>query len=194
MKKILGYIVIALSIILLIIGNMLAKERKENKRLEQNQESLLSDVNHYKTEAGDWAASVMMLKLSKEEIENHCDDLNQTIKDLNLKLKRVQSAATTTTKTDVEIKVPVRDSIVYRDRIDTIKCIEYIDPWIQLKGCFDKGLFSGSINSNDTITQVVHRIPKKFLFIKYGTKAIRQEVVCKNPHTKIVFTEYIELK
>lgn len=194
MKKILGYIVIALSIILLIIGNMLAKERKENKRLEQNQESLLSDVNHYKTEAGDWAASVMILKLSKEEIENHCDDLNQTIKDLNLKLKRVQSAATTSTKTDVEINVPVRDSIVYRDRIDTIKCIEYIDPWIQLKGCFDKGLFSGSINSNDTITQIVHRVPKKFLFIKYGTKAIRQEVVCKNPHTKIVFTEYIELK
>lgn len=194
MKKILAYITIALAITVVCLANWLDKERKENKRLEQNQESLLSDVKHYKTEAGDWAASVMMLKLSKSEMESHCDDLNNTIKELNLKLKRVQSAATTSTKTDVDISVPVRDSIVYRDRIDTIKCIEYIDPWIQLKGCFDKGLFSGSINSNDTITQVVHRIPKKFLFIKYGTKAIRQEVVCKNPHTKIVFTEYIELK
>ena len=46
----------------------------------------------------------------------------------------------------------------------------------------------------DTIKQIVHRVPKKFLFIKYGTKGIKQEVVSKNPHTKIVFTEYRELK
>lgn len=194
MKRILLYIIVALSIMLMLIGNMLEKERKENKRLEQNQESLFSDVKHYKTEAGDWAASVMMLKLSKEEVENHCDYLNKTIKELNLKLKRVQSAATTSTKTDVEINVPVRDSIVYRDRIDTIKCIEYIDPWIKLKGCFNDKRFSGTIHATDTITQIVHRVPKKFLFIKYGTKAIRQEVVSKNPHTKIVFTEYIRLE
>ncbi|WP_353739197.1 DUF6549 family protein, partial [Muribaculum intestinale] len=48
--------------------------------------------------------------------------------------------------------------------------------------------------SCDTIKQIIHRVPKKFWFIKWGCKAIRQEVVSTNPHTKITYTEYIELK
>lgn len=194
MKKILIVAVIALTLSVIGLTKWLNNERAERKRLENNQEALLSDVELYKTEAGDWAASVMMLELSKSELEKHCEDLNSTINDLNLKVNRVQSAATTATKTDVDLKIPVKDSIVYRDRIDTIKCIQYIDPWIHLNGCIDNGMFTGSINSVDTIKQIVHRVPKKFLFIKYGTKGIKQEVVSKNPHTKIVFTEYIELK
>ena len=48
--------------------------------------------------------------------------------------------------------------------------------------------------SVDTLQQIVHRVPRRFLFIRWGTKAIRQEVVSSNPHTNIVYTEYIELK
>ena len=63
-----------------------------------------------------------------------------------------------------------------------------------MNGVLDGDTFSAKIESVDTLQQVVHRIPKKFLFIKWGTKAIRQEVVSSNPHSKIVYTEYIELK
>jgi len=35
-------------------------------------------------------------------------------------------------------------------------------------------------------------LPRRFLFIRYGTKAIRQEMVSSNPHTQLVYTEYIE--
>ena len=45
-----------------------------------------------------------------------------------------------------------------------------------------------------SLFQVVHRVPKQWLFFRWGTKAIRQEVVSSNPHTKIVYSEYIELK
>ncbi|MEG1673358.1 MAG: DUF6549 family protein, partial [Alistipes sp.] len=31
-------------------------------------------------------------------------------------------------------------------------------------------------------------------FFRYGVKAIKLDVVSKNPHSKIVYTEYIELK
>lgn len=37
------------------------------------------------------------------------------------------------------------------------------------------------------------RVSQRFLFIRWGTKAIRQEVVSSNPHTRIVYTDYIKL-
>ena len=151
-------------------------------------------MEYYKTESGKNAASVLKLELSKSELERHCQDLTKTVDDLNIKISRIQSASTTVTKTEVEIQTVVRDSIVYRDLPISIKVINWRDPWIKLNGVLDGDTFSAKIESVDTLQQVVHRIPKKFLFIKWGTKAIRQEVVSSNPHSKIVYTEYIELK
>ncbi|MEG2120421.1 MAG: DUF6549 family protein [Rikenellaceae bacterium] len=168
--------------------------RQEKNRLANNQEALLSDVDYYKTEAGNSAASVQMLELSKSELEKHYTDLIKTVQDLNVKVKRIQAAAQTATKTEVEIQTVVRDSIVYRDRPVSIKVINWKDPWVSLNGVLDGENFSAKIESVDTLIHVVHRVPKKFLFFRYGVKAIKLDVVSKNPHSKIVYTEYIELK
>lgn len=194
MKKILLYVNVALILTVSVLSYWLNNVREEKKRLADNQEALLSDVDYYKTESGKSAASVLKLELSKSELENHCQDLTKTIDDLNIKIGRIQSVSTTVTKTEVEIQTVVRDSIVYRDLPANLKVVKWRDPWVTLNGVLDGETFSAKIESVDTLSQVVHRIPKKFLFIKWGTKAIRQEVVSSNPHSKIVYTEYIELK
>lgn len=194
MKKILLYVNVALILTVSVLSCWLNNVREEKKRLADNQEALLSDVDYYKTESGKNAASVLKLELSKSELENHCQDLAKTIDELNIKIGRIQSASTTITKTVVKIQTVVRDSIVYRDLPVNLKVIKWRDPWVVLNGVLDGETFSANIESIDTLSQVVHRIPKKFLFIKWGTKAIRQEVVSSNPHSKIVYTEYIELK
>lgn len=194
MRKLLIYINIALLIAVVSLSCWLGNVRTEKKRLANNQEALLTDVECYKTESGKNAASVLKLELSKSELERHCQDLTKTVDDLNIKISRIQSASTTVTKTEVEIQTVVRDSIVYRDLPVSIKVINWRDPWIKLNGVLDGDTFSAKVESVDTLHQVVHRIPKKFLFIKWGTKAIRQEVVSSNPHSRIVYTEYIELK
>lgn len=194
MRKLLIYINIALLIAVVSLSCWLGNVRTEKKRLANNQEALLTDVEYYKTESGKNAASVLKLELSKSELERHCQDLTKTVDDLNIKISRIQSASTTVTKTEVEIQTVVRDSIVYRDLPVSIKVINWRDPWIKLNGVLDGDTFSAKVESVDTLHQVVHRIPKKFLFIKWGTKAIRQEVVSSNPHSRIVYTEYIELK
>lgn len=194
MKKILLYVNVALILTVSVLSYWLNNVREEKKRLADNQEALLSDVDYYKTESGKSAASVLKLELSKSELENHCQDLTKTIDDLNIKIGRIQSVSTTVTKTEVEIQTVVRDSIVYRDLPVNLKVVKWRDPWVTLNGVLDGETFSAKIESVDTLSQVVHRIPKKFLFIKWGTKAIRQEVVSSNPHSKIVYTEYIELK
>ena len=194
MRKILLYGNIALIIAVMVLSCWLNNTREEKKRLANNQESLLSDIEYYKTESGKNAASVQKLVLTKSELEKHCQDLTQTVEDLGIKVKRLQSATTTVTKTEVEIQTVVRDSIVYRDRPVILKTIKWKDPWIKLDGILDGDNFSAKIQSIDSLSHVAHRVPKKFLFFRFGTKAVRLEVVNKNPHSKIVYTEYIEIK
>jgi hypothetical protein len=66
--------------------------------------------------------------------------------------------------------------------------------YLTFSGCAFNDSANFTIKSTDTLIQVVHRIPKRFLFFKFGTKAIRQEIVSRNPHSEIVYTEHIELK
>lgn len=170
--------------------------RQEKERLTGNQEALMDEVQYYQDEAGRNAASVQRLELSKAELEAYNGELAKRIEDLNIKLKRVQSATTTATQTNVEIKTIIKDTIIYRDTgMLVLPAIKWQDPWVNVDGIIKPdSTVDLSIQSVDTLFQVVHRVPKKFLFIRYGTKAIRQEITSSNPHTKIVYSEYIELK
>lgn len=194
------YLIIAIGVLVLICSalvSVIRHQATENNRLQGNQEALLDTVSYYKSENGKNIASVQMLELSKKEIEQHCQDLTQTVKDLGIKIKRLQAASSSVTKTELDIKPVVRDSIVYRDTTFLkLKAIEWKDPWVSVKGLMDIKLNKLDLNiqSVDTLKQIVWRVPKKFLFFRWGTKAIRQEIVSSNPHTKIVYTEYIELK
>ena len=49
-------------------------------------------------------------------------------------------------------------------------------------------------NDIDTLRQIVYRIPRRFLFIRWGTKALRQRIVSTNPHTRIVAAEYVRIE
>ena len=46
----------------------------------------------------------------------------------------------------------------------------------------------------DTLRQIIHRVPRRFLFLRFGTKAVRQEIVSSNPHSRIVYTEYVRFE
>lgn len=174
-----------------------ARLKAEKERLNGNQSSLMEKVEYYQTEAGEYAASVQALTLSKSEVEKHCAELKNTIKNLNLQVKRLQSASTTATKTELDVKPIIKDSIIYRDTSYLkVQAIQWQDPWVKIRGVIipnDKKM-DLHVESVDTLRQVVHRVPKKWWFFRWGTKAIRQEIVSSNPHTKIVYTEYIELK
>lgn len=171
--------------------------RQEKNRLKGNQDALMEEVQYYQDEAGRYAASVQRLELSRSELEAHNGELTQVIDDLNIKLKRVQAAAKAATQTKVEVRTVIKDTIIYVDssRFEKLPAIKWQDPWVNVEGIIKPdSTVDLSIQSVDTLYQVVHRVPKKFLFFNCGTKAIRQEITSSNPHTKIVYTEYIELK
>lgn len=203
MKK---YLLIFCALLLAVVGTlavMLANTKTENKRLEANQAALMSQCEAYQTESGLHAMEAKRLELSYNELVTYYNEIAERAKDMRIQLNRLQSASDAGTDTQVEIQTVLRDSIVFRDRvqtdtvykyIDTIKAFRWSDPWILCNGNISADSIKLHIASSDTITQFVHRIPKRWWFFRWGTKAIQQDIVCSNPHTKLTYSKYIELK
>lgn len=175
--------------------------RSENKRLKNNQTALAREVEHYKSALGDEVASAQILRLRCGEYEDLRKADAERIKSLGIRIRRLESAARSVAATEVEAHARIRDTVVVRDTVrlsdtvrltDTLRHFRWSDPWVEVEGEIDGGDVRCTVRSIDTLHQVVHRVPRRFLFIRYGTKAIRQDVFSTNPHTRIAYTEYVE--
>ncbi|MDR2906981.1 MAG: hypothetical protein LBU91_03200 [Bacteroidales bacterium] len=193
LKKVLPWLVVfAIFSIVITRCNHL---RNENKRLSDNQTALLDAKNYFENCYGESQASVQQLVLTKNEFQKLETKLVDEIERLGIKIKRLESVSQTTSETDIEIKTIVKDSIVFvHGKTDTIRCFDYKDTWNTLMACEKNDTLTASLHIRDTLIQAVYREPKKFLFFRWGTKAIRQEIVSKNPYTKITYSEYISIK
>ena len=155
--------------------------RAENRRLVENQTALAADVTRYRTRLGAEAASVQALRLRCGEFETLRAADAEQIRRLGIRLRRLEAAAKAVAVTDAEIRTPLRDTVVVRIH-DTLPVRDTVR------------MFRWRIRSVDTLRQAVHRIPRRFLFIRWGTKALRQEIVSTNPHTRIVYAEYVKIE
>ena len=197
MSRYLLYIAATLLLALSIAVGRCSAIKEDRNRLSSNQRSLLQQVSFYQTKDSLNAASIERLTLTTNELKSYFPQLAATVNMLDIKVKRLQSVAQTATAASYPIATPVIDSIVIRDTVElpvVLRCIDFNNRYVRVSGCEHSGLFSGSIHTVDTLVQVVHRVPRKLWFIKWGTKAIRQEVVSKNPHSSITYSEYLELK
>lgn len=169
----------------------------ENARLENNNSALLQSVKTYRTKADENAASVQVLRLKVGEYEELRAADAERIRMLGIKLKRLESASKSVTNTAINITAPLRDTVILRDTLrlhDTVRLFRWRDSWVTVDGVIDNDSVSCSVTSIDTLHQVIHRIPRRFLFFRYGTKAIRQEIVSSNPHTEVVYSEVVSFK
>ena len=169
----------------------------ENSRLENNNVALMQSLQTYRTKADENAASVQVLRLKIGEYEELRAADAEKIRSLGIKLKRLESAAKSVTATNVEIAAPLRDTVVVRDTLhlrDTLRLFRWKDSWVTVDGVIDSDSVSCSVTSIDTLHQIIHRIPRRFLFFRYGTKAIRQEIVSSNPHTEIIYSEVVSFR
>lgn len=194
MRKILFYYSVVATLLLIASGLYLRHSTGEVARLRNNNEALTNETLLYQTRLEESAASAVALQLKLDEYrKQHADDTKR-IRDLGIRLRRVESIATSASQTQIEVSTPVHDTL-FLDRLlpDTASVFRWSDRWVSIEGIIRNGNAECNIESIDTLRQVVHRVPRRFLFFRYGTKAIRQEITSSNPHTRIVYTEYIEL-
>lgn len=187
--------------------------RVETRRLTQNQHALAAEVEHFRTRLGEEAAAAQVLRLRCSEFELLRADDARRIRALGLKIKRLEAAATSVAATSVTFRTPLYDTVIRRDTAAirphlpraavaalrtaptaNARRFRWHDPWVRVEGVICANSVACRIESVDTLRQIVHRIPRRFLFIRWGTKAIRQQIASSNPHTRIVYTEYVKFE
>lgn len=204
MKKYLIWAAIAMVVAavapILLQRTKIEKLTDERNRYRGNTETLLQDVETYKTKDSLNAAKVGVLELKLSEFEKYRASDAELIKTLQTKNRDLERVTTTQMETINELRATVRDSIVYLpgDTVTTVlRCIEYSDKWVDFDGCIKNNTFSGKIITRDSllITETVQY--KRWLGFLWKTKRIKNrefDIVSKNPHTKITGFEVITIE
>lgn len=173
----------------------------ERDKYRTNTETLLQDVSRYQTKDSLNAAKVGVLELKLSEFERYRASDAELIKTLQTKNRELEAVTTAQMETITQLRGTVRDSIVYLpgDTTTTVlKCVDISDPWFSLNGCTaPDGTFSGTFVNRDSILIVATVQYKRFLNFLWKTNKVKNreiDIISKNPHTKIIGVEYIEIE
>ena len=209
MNRFIGFIKVILLVLIPLALVMALKEcyelMGESERTKENQDVLLHNgrVEIGRTQSGRPRASVQAITLKTSDLKRSPDSLLAVNKkELKIKNSRIMAAATTSTTTQVDVKAAIRPvphdtcsrilSGSYRP--PDVSQVSWSDPWITLRGEIEGDSMQVHIESRDTLQMIVHRVPKKFLFFRFGTKGVRMEVVGQNPHSRLSYPRVIMFK
>lgn len=203
MKK---YLIIAAVLIGLIVAigwqqSRINKLTADRDKYRSNTETLLQDVERYKTNDSLNAATVGVLKLKVSEFEKYRADDAALIKRLQTKNRDLQAVTTAQLETINELRGTVRDSVVYLpgDTVTTVlRCIDIVEPYFELHGCTTPaGVFTGTHINRDSLLIAETVQYKRWLGFLWKTNKIKNrqiDVVSKNPATKILGVEFITIE
>ena len=193
MKKyiVITVIILILSIALGISIKSYSNLKQEKARLENNQDVLIKSNTLFKTKDSLNATKINALTLNLSSAKEYYQRLIKEAKEAGIKEGRINSITELGTNTLDTIILTLKDSIII---YDTLKCFDYNDEFMEMKGCIRNDSLSLNYSNTDTLIQFVSRVPKKWWFFKWGTKAIEQTIVSKNPKTKFTYQKYIEIK
>lgn len=173
----------------------------ERDKYRTNTETLLQDVSRYQTKDSLNAAKVGVLELKLSEFEKYRASDAELIKTLQTKNRELEAVTTAQMETITKLRGTVRDSVVYLPGDTTtivLKCVDISDPWFSLKGCTTPdGEFTGTFINRDSLLIVETVQYKRWLGFLWKTKKIKNreiDVISRNPHTKIMGVEYIEIE
>ena len=167
--------------------------RREVERLRANNEALSESVLLYRTRLGSSAASVGALRLTISELRAQHEDALAKIRELRIRLRNVESYARSVTATTYRDTL-ILNTIDSQNSALPTREFRYADAWLNLSGLIWGDTLKVEMQSRDTLHQVIHRIPRRFLGIPFGIKSLRQEITSSNPHTELVYSEYLTIE
>ena len=204
------YITIAVLIAALIGSTIYLYNRNQflkndRDKYQGNTNVLLDSVKTYKTKDSLNAVQVGELSLRISEFKKYRSEDAELIKSLQTKNRDLQGVTKAQLQTIYNLKGQVRDSLIYVKgdtetiiRTDTLRCLTIKYKWFDLKGCIDKlNNFEGTFESRDSLVYVETVKYKRFLGFLWKTNKIKdrkQDIVSKNPNTKIVNAEFITIR
>lgn len=174
---------------------------EENNRLSNNQETLLTENEHYKIRDSLNVSKTNQLELKLSELKKYKSEYTQLVKDLNIKNSQLEQIISINAETITNLKAMLRDSIrldTVSNIIDTLKCFEYKSKYTDVSGCINKDIIDMQIRNRESLKAIESKKKKKFLFFKlpiwlFGYKSKQLDIVSLNPNTTIEYIEYISV-
>lgn len=174
---------------------------EENNRLSNNQETLLTENEHYKIRDSLNVSKTNQLELKLSELKKYKSEYAQLIKDLNIKNSQLEQIISVNAEAITNLKAMLRDSIrldTVSNIIDTLKCFEYKSKYTDVSGCINKDIIDMQIRNRESLKAIESKKKKKFLFFKlpiwlFGYKSKQLDIVSLNPNTTIEYIEYISV-
>lgn len=180
-------------------------QQREAHSMNEDQNVLMHNgkVEIGQTQTGKPMASVSAMSLKPSSLKRIPDSiLAATSKDLKIKPRRMVAAIKTSSLATADIHAAITTDSIYdeADKDSNVllsyhsrspQQVSWSDPWMSLRGTIRGDSFTARIESRDTLQMIIHRVPKKFLFFRYGTKGVRMDVVSQNPHTWLSYPKVI---
>ena len=190
------FVYIILVAIIIALSKRIYDLNKDRHRLRQNQVALLSNIEQVTDKYNREVAKVAAIQLSQHEFKDLNDNLTRTVNALNLKVKRLEAVIQTSTVTSDTIFIPIAPPVIRSEPTAPIieRPFSFHDGFTNIWGTVEFGdtLLTSSAYLNlkysivDTLDVVIYRVPKRFLFIPYGTKRIDCYIDSRNPNATVV--------
>jgi hypothetical protein len=196
LNGILVLVILCLGITVSILYRNGKQLEAERDKYQSNTNALLSDVKRMRLDSATTAVDVKTLRLTLDEYKRYRASDAEKIQKLNIKLNDLQMVARHSLEVNAPLEAELKDSVIIRDTIAVnIQTVELDTPHIQLSGMIENNRLSGRIHVPVTLQQAVWLEPKhRFLWWRWGTKAVHQTVASDNPYVEITYSEVIEIR
>ena len=173
---------------------------EEAMKYKNNTEVLMQDVEWFMANDTLNAARVGALELKLSEYERYRASDAELINSLKAKNQDLKAVTTAQTATIQRIQAQIKDSVVYlpSDTIERlVRKINYNDKWITFNAVEVGDTFNADIQTRDSllITETIQY--KRFLGFLWKTNKIKKReynIVSRNPHTKILGFEVVNIE
>lgn len=178
--------------------------KADRDRLRNNQNLLLhnGNVEISETASGRSRASVPALNLRPSEFHRSGDSLLKVAKSAGIKPSRISDVGTAATVTRADI-IANLSSMQADDSASNLstrlpvnsstRLLAWSDPWLSISGTISDSLIRCSVSVSDTLDIIVHRVPRRFLFFRFGCREVRMDIISRNPHTRLIYARYYKL-
>lgn len=195
------YLVTAILLALIIIlGISNKKKASENKVLKSNVSTLIEGVEQYTIQDSLQVATIADMELTLSQYKKYRKEDEKLIQSLKIDNKRLRGVISTQTESYYKHTAVLRDSVKMLSTGDSvptpihIKTASYSDRWHSLNVTIEGDSLDYILKTKESLLITNHIVPKRFLFIKYGCKEVRTDVVSKSPYAEDINVESITIR
>lgn len=187
------FAILALSLMLLFSLEALRRSVAEGERLASNQRALISENQSLRAASPARQKSAERMRMTAGEFDEFRTQSARRVESLGVKIRHLRSVTLAESIQQLDT-LTTTSSLCPSILSDSLCRVRWRDSWVSLDVEVRPEASRLRLTSCDTLFQVVHRVPWRWWIFSWGTKAIRQEITSSNPHTRLVYAEYIEIE